>query len=231
MGPSRSLECGSPILDSIHWFCLRKVAAHRVLSDSMSTEEQFLVRWNSVADSGAKTVVSQAYLFHNSPCTSVFAHHPMATTLDTSMPGIFATTCRPWLEDHPIASSLQTVWRVCWGQKPIAVSVAIAQNRGFCDFGVVCLQAVLGWLTDQSLSASHMVQVTFLESFLGFHFEVGVSLPVLVRGAMVQWLKPESSSAGTGFWDEPLAHRSDGMGCSQYRKLYTYVTWLPAIIK
>ena len=66
------------------------------------------------------------------------------------------------------------------------------------EFGTSTASAFVQWILDQALSAQYVRQLTFLELFIVFHFEVGMVLPIQVgvRRGSFRWLPVENSNAG-----------------------------------
>ena len=193
---------------------LRKVAAHCVLRADMSFDEQEHVRWNELADTNAKiarltglsSFQNDLYLRYQrcQAWQTHWARRCQEFLLALAIHGLRGTDVLALttedLEDEfvfpedPVTPNIGDLAE----QFPIHLEAAISRNPGFCDFGIPTIVAIARWLVDQSLTASSVFPLTFLELFLGFHFEVGCVLPVQIRGrgGVVQWISSDSSSAG-----------------------------------
>ena len=74
----------------------------------------------------------------------------------------------------------------------------MASTPKIVEFGTATASAFVQWILDQALSAQYVRQLTFLELFIVFHFEVGMVLPIQVgvRRGSFRWLPVENSNAG-----------------------------------
>ena len=180
----------------------------------MSVDVQDQTRWNQLADTNAKIArftglshCQQDLFARYQRCQAWQAHwarrcqeYLLALAVHSlQRADQFETTAEDLEDEFDFTECIVTSNTGDFAEQlPLCLEVAVSQNPGFCDFGVPAIVAIARWLADQSLKASHVVQLTFLELFLGFHFEVGLVLPVQIRGrrGVVNWISPESSSAG-----------------------------------
>ena len=204
------LQCLS-LYDGI--FTVKKVAAHKKLSDASSSVDAFCTFWNSVAGKSAKTARLSGFscsqnevfhAFHNSNIWQSFWSRRCQEFLLAL--AVRAVGSPDGLEDQELPDLTGETEEAIFGVNdgalidamPLDWKAALASTPKIVEFGTATASAFVQWILDQALSAQYVRQLTFLELFIGFHFEVGMVLPIQVgvRRGSFRWLPVENSNAG-----------------------------------
>ena len=197
-------------------FTLKKVAAHTKLSDASTCEVAFCTRWNAVADKAAKIArlsglssrqneVFQAFQNSNN-WQSFWSRRCQEFLLALAVRAVGSPDglVDQELPDPP-GENEEAIFGVNDGTlidaMPLDWRAALANNPQIVEFGMAVASTFVQWILDQALSAQYVRQLPFLELFIGFHFEVGVVLPIQigVRRGVHRWIPVENSNAGALF--------------------------------
>ena len=190
----------------------RKVDAHLKITDDMSEQQAFEIKWNSVADlnakvartSGLSPVLAKVHssLFNVHCWQKHWTLRCQSFLLELAQRNFRLTNLGTDFEiaaefvDPP--QQLYTNPREWLDLFPLNLRLFLGNSPAVCAFGLdICVQ-IAQWFLDLDALSDHLQTITFLEFFVGFYLDAKVDLPVrvLMQNSTERWVPVQSGHVG-----------------------------------